>query len=302
MRIILHAGYHKTATTWFQQRLYPHVKNFEYFKNRNDFRELVLNKDYYDFCYKTARLKIENLVVNDFVVCEENILGGLRENSLITIDIANRLKQVFPEAQMVFFIRSQPSRLASTYLYYLKQNGGTYSPKKFIQKQFNLPNKRGDINFSHLEYHRVIELYKKLFGVQNVHVFLYEEFAKDNWLFIENYCSKMGLEVDISTINFAKENEGLRKGLVNLARFLGCFYQKPIIHKSVFLQIPYAEGIAKRKLRFLNKFGVFGDKPTPKELFGQELYGWICNYYKESNQMLVQKHGLTQLKDFDYPL
>lgn len=302
MSIVIHIGFHKTATSWFQKQFYPKVENFKYFSNRTLFRKELINPDYFVFDANNARKIILNTDISNTVICEENILSGLRVSSVFSVVMAQRLHKVFPEAEIVIFIRSQPQRIASAYLYYLKENGGTYSPKKFIKKHFDLPNQKGSINFHHLEYHRIIEYYQELFGKQKVHVYIYEDFAKNNLDFISRYSNEMGFDVDYKTLSFERENQGLRNGLIPLARFLGGFYYSPIIHKSVFIRVPFAEGFAKRGLRILNRFSCFGKKPNAQNLFGNIIYNDICSFYRESNRILIEKHGLTYLNEFGYPL
>lgn len=302
MRIIIHAGFHKTATTWFQRNYYPYVKNFEYFSEREGLRRALLNVDLFDFYPDEAYLKLSQLMSSNTIICEEDLIGGLRVNSIFTELIARKIQSVFPSAEIVFFIRNQLDRFLSTYLYYLKSNGGTYSPQDFILKRFELPNNRGDINLHHLEYHRTIEFYQDLFGKDMVKVFLYEDFNADNPNFLIRYAKTIGLDVDMSKVNFNRENVGLRKRLIPVARFLGHFYQKPIIHKDVSLRLPMAERLSKYLLNKLNNYDLFGEKPTPEELFGEKLCSQLSDFYRDSNRILFVKHNLTDLKRFNYPL
>ena len=38
-KVLLHIGYPKTGTTWFQKRFYPNVENYKYYE-REDFNSL----------------------------------------------------------------------------------------------------------------------------------------------------------------------------------------------------------------------------------------------------------------------
>jgi hypothetical protein len=302
MKVLIHIGYHKTGTTWFQKQFYPFVRNFEYFSNRKLLRDTILNSDYYYYSPIKAREKIGIYASRDVIICEENIVSGVRGSALINVAIAERINNTFPEGEIIIFIRNQLDRLVSTYLYYLFENGGTYGPKNFIEKLHGLPYQKGDVNFQNLEYHFVIDHYKKLFGNDKVHVFLYEEFAENNELFLNKYSDLLQLDIDIKSINFKRENQGLRKRLIPLARFLGLFYSKPIIHKSIIINLPFLSGISKIILRNLNYLKVFGEKPNPKSLFGDDLYNKLFNYYKKSNQILKETHKISNLDKYNYPL
>lgn len=302
MKVLIHIGYHKTGTTWFQRQFYPHVRNFEYFFNRKLIRDTILNSDYYYYNPLKAREKIGMDFSKDVIICEENIVNGVRESVLINVAMAERIYNTFPDGEIIVFIRNQLDRLVSTYLYYLFENGGTYGPKKFIEKSHGLPYQKGDINLQNLEYHFLIEHYKKLFGNDKVHVFLYEEFAENNELFLNKYSNLLQLDIDINSINLKRENQGLRKGLIPLARFLGLFNRKPIIHKSIIVNLPFWGSISKIVLRNLNYLKVFGEKPNPKSLFGDDLYKKIFNYYKKSNQILKETHHISNLDKYNYPL
>lgn len=303
MQIIIHIGYHKTATTWFQKILYPNISNYHYISDRKELHKVIFEPDVFEFDEKNARSFYNQKYSGNIILCEEMLVGGLRGNGYETLIVANRLKHAFPEnAYIVIFLRNQLDRLASTYLYYLKANGGTYSPKKFLIKRHNFPGRKGDVNYRHLEYHRLIELYKDRFGEDKVKVFLYEEFAQHQKQFINRYCTEMGLELDDSKLNFKKMNEGLRERVIPIARFLGNFYYRPIIHKTVLLKLPYAEGISRRIINTLNKWPIMGERPTAYDLFGEKLHNELSDFYRESNRILIEKYGLDSIREYGYPL
>lgn len=302
MEPIIHIGNPKTGTTWFQKNFFPFVRNYYYIKDRKELHTKLLQPDIYAFDENDTKVFYSENYNSNIILSEEILSGSLRSNGQDTLWMARRLKAVFPNAKIVIFIRNQTERLASTYLYYLKENGGTYSAKKFINKEFNLPQKKGDLNLRHLEYHRLIKLYQELFGCENVYVFLYEEFAEKQLAFVRRFCNDLDLDVGDKQFDFDRVNAGLRKRLVPVARFCGLFYARPIIHKTVLLKLPFAEPLAKRMIGVLNKYSIFGERPSARELFGIKLYEGLCDFYKESNRHLLKTHGLTQIKEYGYPI
>ncbi|MDJ0719808.1 MAG: hypothetical protein QNJ54_37230 [Prochloraceae cyanobacterium] len=101
---IIHIGYHKTATNWFQKILYPNIKNYTYITKRKRVRNAFLAESGFKFDREKAMQSLaKGLVKEDFekplIMCEEELSGNIHSAGLhgylyqfskITRDLGNR--------------------------------------------------------------------------------------------------------------------------------------------------------------------------------------------------------------------
>lgn len=296
---ILHIGLHKTGTTWFQKRFYPYVKNAVYI-DRQVVREKILQPDIFQFNLEgTQRFFSASERV---IICEENLTTGIRGNLFVQDGLFKRLKEIFPEAIVVLFLRNQPDKIASTYCYYIKNNGGTFRFKQFIDYTHNNPYNNFNFKPQNLLYHNLLELLYRCFNKEKVRVFFYEDFSMNNRAFLRKYCSSLELEINLDTISFQRENERIRKRLIPLARFLNLFTRPSIHHRNTLVPVPGWTRVNRRILNGLNKYKLFGDPPSAIEIMGKENYDNFFSYYKDSNRILLEKYGLHGVEEYGYPL
>jgi len=183
-RPVVHIGHSKTGTTWFQKSFYPSVTSHR-FIDSGIVREALLAPNGLAFEADRARELI--LAAADGVpplLCDErlsgsNLAGGL--HGMVAPEVARRLKAVFPDARIVIGIRAQPEMLAAAYSQYVK-DGGTHGTRRFLfpdsyffaASEYRTQAPRFDL--AHFEYQRLIRVYLDLFGKENVHVLLFEQF------------------------------------------------------------------------------------------------------------------------------
>lgn len=302
---IIHIGYPKTATTWFQRNFYPMVENV-CLPHHNLVKKNIISP--FDLQYSAEKYSTEFKDANDskrMIICEENLVGSLQNGGMQgyhTKETALRLKSLFPEAEIVIFIRNQDEMIASAYIQYVK-GGGNYSLHKYLfDKQYDYSNSRMLFSLDFFQYHEVIGLYQNLFGKDNVHVFLYEEFAENNMEFVRSFAKKFSLKLLSDNLDYSFQNIRLRRGIIPVARFTNSFSKRPIIHKYYFVHVPFWYLQNKRMLLFLNKFRIFGKQPTAEEILGKKNYLFINDYYRESNRILIEKFNLNKISDYNYPV
>ena len=186
--LLIHIGYHKTATTWLQSRV---------FKPRHGFHEVLDHAAVFDAIIAPHPLDFDPAPVRDRlaaaraaapgdgvdVVSLEALSGlpydGGRESALY----AERLHRIAPEARILVTIREQVAVMASLYMQYLSR-AGTQSPARFFDER-PYP---GYTKFSHRHfyYDRLVARYQALFGPDNVFVLPLETVAADQ-------CTSVGL-------------------------------------------------------------------------------------------------------------
>ncbi len=302
---IVHIGYHKTATSWFQKNFYPHVRNATYL-NRKRVRDVFLNTTAFSFDPDKAR---QELQVDDRpIICEEDLCGHYDNGGLLeslSKDVAYRISAVYPDAQIVIFIRNQLDMIRSTYLQYVR-GGGTWSLSRFLS-----PYARGSIyarrwykkpmlSLDHFAYQHLIHHYQSVFGPSRVHVFCYEDFAADVPGFIERFAHRLDLDGPFDQLNHEPRNKSLGLVSLQLARFFGPFSRWDNPNRLILLPV-IPMWMHKQGLKAFNKTPLAGPQLSNNRLFGKKLGRELHNRFVPDNQALTQELNLP-LAEWAYPM
>jgi hypothetical protein len=177
VELFIHVGYPKTATTWMQTHVYEEVPSLLQIGNKYKLSDwglhLVAAHDL-DFDPQLVVQRVLKIVAQSkqrkVVISWEHLLGDSAFNSDGLVRIANRLKQCFPNAKVIFYIREQLSLIKSLYAQYV-QEGGTWKLEDFLSLDY--PYRVG-FNLVYLDYFKVASLYCELFGHSNVYIQTYE--------------------------------------------------------------------------------------------------------------------------------
>lgn len=179
--LLLHIGYHKTATSWMQQRLFTHEHGYHQLCGHQEVHDLITNPHGLWFDPQLMRDLIERAtrdtpkgavrVISSEILSGHHFLGGHQSDVF-----AWRLKEIAPRARILISIRSQLKILPSCYMQYLMR-GGTMGWEQFFRGKRDI----GYTAFSpeHFEYDRLVDHYQNLFGAENVLVVTQESIASE---------------------------------------------------------------------------------------------------------------------------
>ena len=195
--MILHVGYHKTATTWLQRHL---------FDNRDaglaspwTIREVIdgivrphplewdLRAARDAFGAGRRRVEAEGLTC---ALSNEELAGNPHSGAFGCTIVAERLAALFPGARVLIVVRRQADLLVSVYKQYVVR-GGTLSPARYFRppaEDFRVPRFRP----AHFEFHRLIELYHGHFDPDRVLVLPFESMVEDRGAFVRRIASFAG--------------------------------------------------------------------------------------------------------------
>ncbi|PIT86857.1 MAG: hypothetical protein COU33_00825 [Candidatus Magasanikbacteria bacterium CG10_big_fil_rev_8_21_14_0_10_43_6] len=194
--MFIHIGLPKTATTFLQKRVFPFLPNVTYMgiPYRDDrFHSRVLNIIYRDESLYSYEQEAEDLakIVSESahpLLMSDESLSCYRGTDLV--NKAKRLKNAFPHASVIIVIRNQIDILQSMYFQYLKQHvycsfetwiDVLYRTHKVIidgDMATSYPKgkiKIGEYDLARLQYAHLVGVYAKAFGLERVHVFMYEQ-------------------------------------------------------------------------------------------------------------------------------
>jgi hypothetical protein len=198
--VILHIGYHKTATSWLQRHLFSNprsgLQTIGKVGDDHPVRQLVRAHALgFDAAAHRARLETllgpireEGLVP---VVSWERLSGHAVSGGFDSKELADRLHAVFPEGKVLAVIREQRGVIVSTYKQYVMA-GGRARVEEFLEpppsRNMRLP--RFDLRF--YEYEHLLGHYQSLFGRDAVLVLPYDQFTLQPADFVAAICAFAG--------------------------------------------------------------------------------------------------------------
>ncbi len=297
MPVIVHIGYPKTATTWFQQRFFPYIENYSYI-SYSRVNRIFLYSDFFEFNSQKAREELlaesknRNLLLSSEFLTTAINFGW--QHGYYAAGVAQKIHKTFPEAKIVIFIRRQQSLICSAYQQYLK-NGGTYSFKRWLYS--------GDVFCpEHLYYDGLISYYDKLFGREMVKVYFYEDFKEDNIGFLTRLNREFSFHVDMNAISLKPENVGLRRRVVPFLFMVNHFYKKPVGRKRYLVHVPGMTSVGKAIFKFLNPLPIFGRFLSEDKMLKPEDERKLYDFYSESNRRLANRVDIKKLQHHGYYL
>ncbi len=179
--LLIHVGYHKTATTWMQRQLFRPEHGYRQLCGHTDVFDLVVRPHGLRFEPDSMRALIDRALntveQGESAVISSEILSGHPFQGGHESDVfAARLQRIAPHARILISIRSQLRILPSVYMQYVLR-GGTMTATQF----FDGTNEPGYFGFSpeHFEYDRLVSHYQDLFGSDKVHVITQESLKDD---------------------------------------------------------------------------------------------------------------------------
>lgn len=310
---IVHIGYHKTASTWFQKRLYPRVISHVALPRRT-IQQALLMDTAFDFEPAAARRRLlagldARQLERPLLLCEEELSGnphsaGMR--SAQSKDIAERIAATLPDAEIVIFIRNQVDMAAALYSHYVRE-GGTHGPRRYLcPAQYRRdvarhPFKYPLFDFSHLDYCGLARHYERLFGVGRAHLFAFEAFRAEPRHFVADYLQRLGLELDtdLSRLDWRPDNTGFGRNALWLARLLNRFTYRSVLDKH-YLFPGLSNKVRSNLPRYLATSRFAGLRQTPEQLLGKALVRQITERFSAPNRALAE-HWDLPLRSLGYP-
>lgn len=208
-RVFINPGWGRTATTTLHEELYgKHSEILHIGRPWNNLTSAFvteLKRNCINYDQQLVASMIKKMDKGDdkaYVLCDENILDGisLQPNSSIICTYANRMKELFVNPHIVLVLRNQITWLESFYSNggrVLKDlpdpfNGRHVEIDSWLEWQWKECNsERSFIN--HINYNKYVNMFIEVFGENNVHIFLFEDFVHQKKYFVEKLSSLMDI-------------------------------------------------------------------------------------------------------------
>jgi len=185
--MLIHIGYHKTATTWLQRQLFIPEFGFHPVWDHYGVEAHITGPHELDFDSTQTRnaLELQSKKCPDHLspCISSEILSGLPYNGAReSAAFARRLHAIDPQAKILITIREQKRLLVSLYMQYVRR-GGTTKPHDFFSPPPELGYSRFD--YQHLCFDRLVGYYQQLFGAGQVLVLPQELLVRQPQAFVD---------------------------------------------------------------------------------------------------------------------
>jgi hypothetical protein len=194
--MLIHIGYHKTATTWLQLFYFPHHPELALIAGHDGLWQHLMSPHPLEFNPQLTQQLFQPLITQSLqtqqipVLSAERLSGNPHAGGFDNKDMADRLKAVFPQAKILIVIRRQPDAILSNYKQYIRV-GGICNLSDYLN-----PPVDGRIPLFRLEnfaYHHLAQYYAQLFGKDKVKIMLYEQFVQQPQQFIQKLSKFIGV-------------------------------------------------------------------------------------------------------------
>jgi len=194
-KVFIHVGLHRTGTTFLQQHVFPKLNaNFIHVDAKDINKKLPIGTGI-------------NLLSSEYFSGAPLDFKNPNYGATDRFDIADRLKQLYPDAKIILVGREYTSWKDSLYNQYVKSQG--YITREHFNEQF-------DDNYTNFGVY--IKYLEKLFGKDKVNILLYEELKINHQKFIDNICKIMCVQnIKVKNVIY---NKSLTKGQENILHVL----------------------------------------------------------------------------------
>lgn len=219
--LLVHLGYHKTATTWLQNAIFSDSTlgfispwgaqagiAVDEFVLVNPFH-FHADRARTGFEAGLAEARQQGLVpvLSNEALCGQPVSGGRFEYGKYVVD---RIHETFPDAKILIVVREQRAALLSHYREYIA-NGASGDLARFIGGVELPPGFAPDCPLGHFEYDALVGHALALFGAQNVLVLAFEMLREERDRFLSELLHFVGRPVP-KVADHAPERVGV-KGL-----------------------------------------------------------------------------------------
>ncbi len=301
-RPIVHIGYHKTATTWFQGQVWPAAASHDYVA-RAITQKALLSPPGMHFDADEAGVVLALAGRTRPLLLSEENLSGYPHNGgmhgLIGPEMARRIQAVLPDAQIVIFVRNQHEIVRATYAQYVS-GGGTWSLRRYLGGKagrhgaLTRSYKAPAFEWEHFAFDRLIAHYDALFGAESVHVYPYE-WLREPEAFLIRLRRDLGVALPVGLEARPRANRSLGGGALLALRIANLFTRQSVVNKTTLIDLPGGQGLRHAAKWLVRRF------PSRTLRLPADIEAHIAAFYGESNARLAERRGLP-LAALGYPL
>ena len=280
--MLIHIGFHKTATSWMQQRWYPRHPQlavpFDYWEivERLVFPDPLA----YDAAATRAWFDAGATSGRTSVLSAERLSGTPHAGGYDRAEIAARIATTFPDARVWMVVREQVDMIASLWRQYVFE-GGRLPLDRYVRGV--VPELKPSFRFEHLEYAPLVRRYQSLLGDDRVLVTTYEDFRRDPQPTLDRLCAFLDIDpLPAQGDERALVNRGLSDRSARVVRLANAFARPDRMHEEPLVDLRI-RGPVVRVLRKLDRADTPWSRPAGVKARVTELVG---DRYRAPNREL----------------
>lgn len=254
-RPLVHIGYHKTASSWLQSRLWSDSRLGFRLCPRRDVGRLLVEPHPLAFDAAASRDRIAPWVEETGrrklvpVLSHERLSGYPHSGGFDSREIADRIAAVLPRARILAVVREQRSAILSNYHQYVRDGGASPLARYLDPPQAGHRRVPG-FAVEFFQYERLIDAYRERFGESNVCVLVHEELRSQPQRFLGRIVDLVGSGADLGrldeTISREVVNPAPSTASIALLRWANLLFRASPLHPSPPLPSRRAHSVAAR--------------------------------------------------------
>jgi hypothetical protein len=290
--VLVHIGYHKTATSWLQEHLFSNEDaGFGWTRKAggSPVRRLV-DDDPLLWDADDARAAIEPGLEAirarglQPVISVERLSGHPFSGGYDVKEIADRIAAVFPDGRVLAVVREQRSMIVSTYKQYVRAGGGC-TVEEFLHPPTSKSLRVPWFDFRYFEYDRLLAYYRGLLGPERVRWLAYEGFATDPRGFVAAVCAFAAREAPEDLPYDARENKAPSAAGLEAQRRRNRLGFRSELNPTPALPAGLVRRLPKRFFRP-------PDRAAAEAHLRETVERAVGDRYRESNRRLAELTGL----------
>lgn len=289
-QLLVHIGYSKAGSSWLQEYFRSQNSGFNHiFSHTNLLYENIVSPHPLSFelsqAQKILLSHLESVDTNQVpVVSSERLCGHWASGGYDTKEIALRLKEIYPDANILIVIREQKSMISSIYRQYVRK-GGSRKLNDFLFPPGSGKGRYPMFNFDFLEYHKIISCYQNLFDKKKILVLPIELLKNQPLVFCNRIRTFSGLnELNELSFSVKARNEGISAFMANYKRFLNPLLCRDALNDYSIYYSGYFGLLMVPVLNFVEKMAPYSIRNKVEQKLSDGIKSIIKDRYKISNR------------------
>lgn len=257
MKVLFHIGYHKTATTWFQEVLFARDPAFGLIvQPREPWNDSLLSyligADDYEWAAVHAQKLLKNAIDESLTnpqqlptISAERLSGHPFSGGYDSLTLAHRIYTTAPEARIMILVRNQLNAIPSVYRQMVVEGYPGSLRTLTTGSSWKLPA----FSWKFFEYDRVLRHYQGLFSDANVRMFTYEQFQADPDSLFDEMGQWLGIDIGVHDVD-GVVNRSMSRSAVGIVRLLNHFIVSEM-NRTPVIRLP---------VRTLRRLAIYGGK------------------------------------------
>lgn len=289
----LHVGFSKCASTFLQAFFAGHpdifLVNQSHFFAPFKFSSYDTGTDAYRRLFDGADAGQVKLESDEHILLPlfHPVLAAAATTLESVTEISGRIRSTQPDAKIIIVVRNQVDLIVSRYSEYIL--GGGKGDFEYFVNEF-LSCSIDGINYYQNYYTRIIEIFRRDFGVKNVLALLQEELSSNEELFIRHLCEFLNVKTQKpSRYGLASRRVGLSHLGIKVVRTMNraiVTRQEMSINKAQ-VRIPYlVYKVIQRTIRIADYYLPMAIKGDKNAILTAAISARIRNEFRDDNEAL----------------